>query len=88
MASLTHKRIDIPPKPDWWESNIPGDQIITVHWNNQSIGWWNEVCADVMEVFGLPGKRFYYKPYPDVMTFTFKTKRDADLCKILISEKV
>ena len=85
----THKKVDIPPKPDWWKSDkITGDQIITINWNNQHNAWWSNMCADVVEVFGLPGKRFYYKPQPDCMMFTFKSKKDADLCKILLSDRL
>lgn len=85
---MKHKKVDIPPKPDWWASNIPSSQVIKINWNHQNNEWWNETCASVLEVFGLPGQRFYYKPYPDYMTFTFKSKKDADLCKILLSEKL
>ena len=83
-----HKKVDIPKKPDWWTNRVPDNQVITVLWNNQHSEWWNETCASVLEVFGLPGNRFYYKPYPDYMTFTFKTKKDADLCRVLLSEKI
>jgi hypothetical protein len=74
--------------PDWWTTATDPDQIIIVHWNNQHNAWWNETCASVLEVFGLPGQRFYYKPYEQYMTFTFKSKKDADLCRILLSEKI
>ena len=77
--------MDIPPKPEWWNSGTLEEQVVTVKWNNQHNSEWNLICADVVEVFGLPGQRFYYKPYLDFMTFTFKSKQDADLCKILIS---
>ena len=83
-----HKKIDIPKKPEWYNGVISEDQIITVKWQSQGNDWWNETCASVLEVFGLPGNRFYYKPYTTHMTFTFKSKKDADLCKILLSEKI
>jgi hypothetical protein len=83
-----HKKIDMPTKPEWYQNDIPSDQVITVKWHNQNSHWWNETCASVLEVFGLPGGRFYYKPYPDYMTFTFKTKKDANLCRILLSERL
>lgn len=47
---------------------------------------WSEACADVMEVFGLPGDRFMSYPTMDNMTFGFKSESDAFLCKILLSE--
>jgi hypothetical protein len=42
----------------------------------------------VLEVFGLPGHRFVYRPHEDHMVFEFKTKKDQTLCKILLSEKL
>ena len=64
------------------------DHEIVVAWHNQDNLWWNETCAMVLEVFGLPGNRFVYKPFEDFMTFTFKSKKDADLCRILLSERL
>jgi hypothetical protein len=74
-------------KTDWWD-NVDADQIIKVDWHNQGNNWWNQTCADVLEVFGLPGHKFYYRPYEDHMVFMFKTLKDADLCRILLSEKL
>ena len=64
------------------------DNVVTVVWDNQNGFWWNETCALVLEVFGLPGHRFVYAPCEDFMTFTFKSKKDADLCRILLSERL
>jgi hypothetical protein len=61
---------------------------ITVLWDNQNGFWWNETCAMVLEVFGLPGGRYESKPGTDAMSFTFKNKKDADLCRILLSERL
>jgi len=62
---------------------------VVVPWHTGQNGfWWNETCAMVLEVFGLPGDRFTYNPEQDKMTFYFKTKKDADLCKILLSERL
>lgn len=63
-------------------------KTIRIPWNNQQEHWWNETCADIMQVFGLPGDRYTSHPTPDYMDFHFKSQKDADLCKILISEKV
>ena len=63
-----------------WEIKIP--------WHNQDNNWWNETCADVVEVFGLPGDRFTSHPTENNMDFYFKSKKDADLCKILLSERI
>ncbi len=64
------------------------DSIVTVTWDNQNGFWWNETCALVLEVFGLPGNRYESKPETDYMSFTFKNPKDADLCRILLSERL
>ena len=51
----------------------PSDHEIIIDWTPKNgIDWWNETCATVLEVFGLPGHRFVYTPSEDFMTFTFK----------------
>jgi hypothetical protein len=64
------------------------DKIVRIDWYNQKDQWWNETCATVIEVFGLPGNRFTSHPELNYMEFRFSTKQDADLCKILLSEKL
>jgi hypothetical protein len=62
---------------------------VTVDWTpKQGSHWWNETCAMVLEVFGLPGHRFVYTPHEDFMIFKFNNQKDADLCKILLSERL
>jgi hypothetical protein len=61
---------------------------VIIQWNNQNVPWWNETCAQVLEVFGLPGHRFTYHPHEDYMTFSFNNEKDATLCKILLSERL
>jgi hypothetical protein len=62
--------------------------IVSIPWRGQKEYWWNETCSDVLEVFGLPGGRYTSHPSENKMDFYFKSERDADLCRILISEKV
>lgn len=62
--------------------------LITIPWAGQNSYWWNDACADVLEVFGLPGNKYMSHPRPDGMDFYFKSHRDAELCKILLSEKL
>jgi hypothetical protein len=62
--------------------------IVSLPWQGQDKYWWNEACADVLEVFGLPGDRFTSHPSTDKMDFYFKNERDAELCRILLSEKI
>lgn len=61
---------------------------VRIPWNGQENYWWNEVCADILEVFGLPGDRYTSHPTPNYMDFHFKSTKDVELCKILISEKI
>ena len=63
--------------------------VVKVPWDDRQTGlWWNETCAMVIEVFGLPGGRYSSHPMHDVMLFNFKNEKDADLCKILLSERI
>jgi len=64
------------------------NNTITVVWDNQNGFWWNETCSMVLEVFGLPGHRYESKPEHDYMSFTFKNQKDADLCRILLTERL
>ena len=62
--------------------------VVSLPWRGQNKFWWNDACADVLEVFGLPGERFTSHPGMDKMDFYFKSERDAELCRILLSEKI
>ena len=70
---------------------VPVDLLneVIVPWHTgQGALWWNETCAMVLEVFGLPGHRFVYTPNENFMTFKFNNQKDADLCRILLSERL
>jgi hypothetical protein len=60
------------------------DHEVYLDWTSS----WNESCALVVEVFGLPGNRFISSLSDDFMTLIFKNKKDADLCRILLSDKL
>lgn len=64
------------------------DYKILVPWKNQSNTWWNETCANIIEVFGLPGDKYTTEVGPDEMIFYFKNEKDAFMCNILISDCV
>ena len=49
---------------------------------------WNEICARVVERFGLPGGRFHSVPSNQWMAFYFKDEKDALMCKMMLSEYV
>jgi hypothetical protein len=62
---------------------------VKVPWQTGQDGfWWNETCAMVLEVFGLPVEIYNSHPKHDVMLFNFKSEKDANLCKILLSERL
>lgn len=67
----------------------PSDHEVIVDWQlDHTTIWWNEICASVIEVFGLPGDRYVYTPSQDFMTFTFKSIKDAHLCRIMLSDSI
>ena len=71
----------------WWTNISNPEQIVKIGWeHHDGINTWNETCAKVLSVFGLPGNRFYYRPKEDYMIFIFKSIKDAKLCCILLSE--
>ena len=73
----------------WWTDISDPEYIVTVGWErHDDIPAWNETCSKVLEVFGLPGQRFYYRPKEDYMIFMFKSIKDARLCRILLSERL
>lgn len=42
----------------------------------------------VLEVFGLPGHRFMYRPRLDHMVFEFASEKDAFMCKLMFSDRL
>lgn len=65
------------------------DTAVVVPWHTGQNGfWWNETCALVIKIFGLPGDKFVYNPEADKMTFHFKSPKDASMCRILLSERL
>jgi hypothetical protein len=49
---------------------------------------WNEVCAQAMEVFGLPGDRYLTQANINHMTWYFKTEQEALLMRLKFSELI
>jgi len=47
---------------------------------------WNEICAKVIEIFGLPGDRYVSSSSTHFMVFRFKSEKDFMLAEILLSE--
>jgi hypothetical protein len=61
---------------------------ITVPWKNQSNTWWNEICANILVHFVLPGNRYVTEITADHMHFDFLDDKDALMCRIMISDKI
>lgn len=64
------------------------DHKIIVPWKSQSDVWWNQTCANIIEVFGLPGGKYQTEVSTEAMIFYFKNEKDAFFCSILVSEDV
>ena len=47
---MKHKKVEIPTRPDWWTINMPQEHTVQIGWHNQGNDWWNNTCADVLEV--------------------------------------
>jgi hypothetical protein len=47
---------------------------------------WNEICAQTIEQFGLPGGRFTVSVNSRAMTFLFKSEQDLLFFKLKWSE--
>lgn len=49
---------------------------------------WNDICASVVEHFGLPGDKYTTAVTDLEMKFEFKNEKDALLCKMMLSEHI
>lgn len=58
---------------------------IYIEWQYEKMPW-NEICAKVIEIFGLPGDRYVSSPSTHFMVFRFKSEKDFMLAEILLSE--
>lgn len=47
---------------------------------------WNEICARIMERFGLPGGRYTTEVTSDYMIFHFNTAEDALVAKLMVGD--
>lgn len=71
------------------DANVTANSIVLVPYHTGQNGiWWNETCAMVLEVFGLPGGRYRTQVNPDLMAFYFESEKDATLCRIMLSDRL
>lgn len=66
--------------------------MVTVHvpWSSKTNTTliWNEITANIINHFGLPGGRYTTELSSDHMNFIFENDQDGLMCKILISDYV
>ena len=61
---------------------------VKIVWDNQDKFWWNEACAQVLERFGLPGKRYSTSVNENNLIFKFHSDHDATMCRLVLSEYI
>ena len=63
---------------------------VVVPWNARldTVSAWNEICAQGMEMFGLPGGRYITDANVTDMTWWFKDPQDALLMTLKFSEQL
>ena len=61
---------------------------VQLNWNITigTVRSWNEICADGMELFGLPGDRYITHATQDSLTWQFRNAHDALLFRLKYSE--
>jgi hypothetical protein len=63
--------------------------IIQIPWTGyQSNIWWNNICANIVEHFGLPGNKYTTEVSENALKFYFHNEKDALMCKLLVSEHI
>jgi hypothetical protein len=77
---------------DTYETNTLQDQEfkypVVIPWSPRAdtVTTWNEICADAMELFGLPGDRYITDANVNDMTWYFKNEQDALIMTLKFSE--
>jgi hypothetical protein len=63
---------------------------VVVPWSSKldTVSAWNEICAQGMEMFGLPGNRYITDANVNDMTWWFKNEQDALLMTLKFSEQL
>lgn len=69
------------------EETIEEVYNVWINWSQEQMPW-NEICAKVVEVFGLPGNRYRCRPTMNTLCFSFQSEKDFVLCEILLSEYI
>jgi hypothetical protein len=63
---------------------------VVIPWSSKldTVTAWNEICADAMELFGLPGNRYITDANVNDMTWYFRDEQDALLMTLKFSEQL
>lgn len=63
---------------------------VVIPWgsNLDTVSAWNEICAQGMELFGLPGHRYITDANVNDMTWWFRDPKDALLMTLKFSEQL
>ena len=63
---------------------------VVVPWSSKldTVSAWNEICAQGMEMFGLPGNRYITDANVNDMTWWFRDEQDALLMTLKFSEQL
>lgn len=63
---------------------------VHVPWSTDvdTIAAWNDVCADAIELFGLPGDRYQTEVNIDDMIWWFRDERDAMMFRLKFSREI
>ena len=62
----------------------------TVPWQCQDnpMFYWDNLCAEAIELFGLPGDRYVTDISEQSMTWSFRSDKDAVLFRLKFSENI
>ena len=63
---------------------------VVIPWSQtlDSVTAWNEICAQGMEMFGLPGNKYITEANVNDMTWYFRDPKDALLMTLKFSEQL
>jgi hypothetical protein len=63
---------------------------VVIPWSARldTVSAWNEICAQGMEMFGLPGNRYITDANVNDMTWWFRDEQDALLMTLKFSEQL
>ena len=82
-----------------WQTNTYARPILTdpeyshhctIPWRDQAnpMFYWDQLCAEAVELFGLPGDRYITDISEQSMTWSFCTSQDAVLFRLKFGEAV